>query len=115
IARGQTSVARFRRNFSRARCQSPTLSISHLVARCLSNGADWCIDGVDRRAFEDGCLRIHPPARAAFPEGNQNRRAMAARARDLLDRLRAARGLGPTRPQTNDCLLVDQSARLLAD
>ena len=64
---GKSRLARLRRNFPRARRQGAALSVSHLAAGRLRSRADRRLDGSDRRALENGRLRIRAPASAAFP------------------------------------------------
>ena len=64
---GNLALARLRRNLPRARGEGAALSVSHLAARRLRNRADRRLDGADRRALEDGRLRIRAPAAAALP------------------------------------------------
>ena len=106
-------MARVCRNLPRTRRESAAVSVPHLAARRVRNGAHRRLDGVDRRALEDGRLRFRASVASAFPERNQNSRAVAACARRLLDRLRVTGSVGSTRPQADGCIPVDQPSRLL--
>src|SRR4029453_19314594 len=100
-------------DFLRALGEGAAISLSPLAARRLSNCAYWCVDGAHWRALEDGRLRFRAPLASVVPYRNQSHRSVAACAGGLRDRFRSAGCVGAARSETNDCVSLHQSSRLL--